>query len=276
MMYIILPTLLLLCWLAVYLLEKKNVFHQWLFPPRRRVSEFFLGLILSIALCIFTQILLSQLHGRTWHLSNDISLGKITFSLLYDFNSVVSEELLFRGFILLVLIKYFKTAPAMLVSASVFGIYHWFTFGVWGNLATMALVFVVTGLTGYVFAAAYVKTKSIILPVGIHLGWNWINNTMFSNGPNGIQVLEPDKTIPLEGLNAIFSVSVYLIIPLLILAFIRSKIIKEGQLTKMIRGRSYSNFEYPRPDELARRFAAGSGRSFGHSIFLVDIKFRHH
>ena len=113
---------------------------------------------------------------------------------MYDFNSVVSEELLFRGIILLVLIKYLKTAPAMLVSASVFGIYHWFTFGVWGNLATMVLVFVVTGLMGYVFAAAYVKTKSIILPVGIHLGWNWINNTMFSNGPNGIQVLEADKT----------------------------------------------------------------------------------
>lgn len=227
MMYIILPTLLLLCWLAVYLSEKKNIFHQWLFPPRRRVSEFFLGLILSIALCIFTQILLSQLDGRTWHLSNDISVGKITFSLLYDFNSVVSEELLFRGIILLVLIKYLKTAPAMLVSASVFGIYHWFTFGVWGNLANMVLVFVVTGLMGYVFAAAYVKTKSIILPVGIHLGWNWINNTMFSNGPNGIQVLEADKTVPLVGINAIFSLSLYLIIPFLILAFVKSKIIKE-------------------------------------------------
>ena len=62
---------------------------------------------------------------------------------MYDFNSVVSEELLFRGLILHFLIKYWKTRPAMLVSASVFGIYHWFTFGVWGNLAAMVLVFVV-------------------------------------------------------------------------------------------------------------------------------------
>ena len=146
---------------------------------------------------------------------------------MYDFNSVVSEELLFRGIILYFLIKYWKTGPAMLISASVFGIYHWFTFGVWGNLAAMVLVFVVTGLMGYVFAVAYVKTKSIILPVGIHLGWNWINNTVFSNGPNGIQVLEADKTVPLEGLNAIFSLCLYLIIPFLILAFIKSKIIKE-------------------------------------------------
>ncbi len=229
MIYIILPILLLLCWLAVYLSEKRNIFHQWLFPARRRVSEFFLGLILSIALCLLTQIILTQLGGRTWHLSKSISLNKLTFSLLFDFNSVVSEELLFRGLILYFLIKYWKTGAAMLISASAFGIYHWFTFGVWGNLMAMIVVFAVTGLMGYVFAAAYVKTKSIVLPVGIHLGWNWINNTVFSNGPNGIQVLEADKTVPLDGLNAIFSLGLYLIIPFIILAFVKSKIIKEWE-----------------------------------------------
>jgi|SRR5688572_26110180 len=227
MMYIILPILLSLCWLAVYLSEKKNIFDQWLFPARRRVSEFFLGLTLSIALCLLTQLFLSQLGGRTWHLSNDISIGKLAFSLLYDVNSVVSEELLFRGIILHFLIKYWKTRPAMLISAFAFGIYHWFTFGVWGNLMAMILVFLVTGLMGYVFAAAYVKTKSIVL---IHFGWNWINNTVFSNGPNGIQVLEADKMVPLEGLNAIFSLCLYFIIPFLILAFVKSKIIQEREL----------------------------------------------
>ncbi len=230
-MYIILPTLLLLCWFAIYLSEKRNIFHQWLFPARLRGSEFFFGLIVSIVLCLLAQIFLAQISDRTWHLSKDISIGKLAFSLLYDFNSVVSEELLFRGIILYFLIKYWKTGPAMLISASVFGIYHWFSFGVWGNLAAMILVFAVTGLMGYVFAVAYVKTKSIILPVGIHVGWNWINNTVFSNGPNGTQLLEADKTVPLEGLNAIFSLSLYLIIPFLILAFIKSKFIKEHELT---------------------------------------------
>ena len=229
-MYVILPVLLLVCWLAVYLSEKRNIFHQWLFPPRRRVGEFFLGLILSIALCLMTQIFLSQLGETTWHLSKDISVSKLAFSLLYDLNSVVSEELLFRGIILYFLIKYWKTGSAMSISGSAFGIYHWFTFGVWGNLIAMVLVFVVTGLMGYVFAAAYVKTKSIILPVGIHLGWNWINNTVFSKGPNGIQLLEADKTVSVEGFNAIFSLSLYLLIPFIILAFVRSKIIKEREL----------------------------------------------
>ena len=229
MIYVIFPILLLVCWLAVYLSEKRNIFNQWLFPGRRRLNEFFLGLIFSIVLCVLTQIFLSRLGDRTWHLSKDISISKLTFSLLYDLNSVVSEELLFRGIILYFLIKYWKTGPAIWVSASAFGIYHWFTFGVWGNLAAMILVFAVTGLMGYVFAVAYVKTKSIILSVGIHVGWNWINNTVFSNGPNGVQLLEVDKMVPLEGLNTIFSLCLYLIIPFLILAFIKSKIIKEQE-----------------------------------------------
>ena len=109
MMYIILPTLLLLCWLAVYLLEKRNIFHQWLFPPRRRVSEFFQGLIISIVLCILTQIFSPNWMEEPGIYQKIFPLAKLTFSLLYDFNSVVSEELLFRGIILYFLIKYWKT-----------------------------------------------------------------------------------------------------------------------------------------------------------------------
>jgi membrane protease YdiL (CAAX protease family) len=94
----------------------------------------------------------------------------------------------------------------------------------------MIVVFLLTGLMGYVFATAYEKTKSIVLPTGIHLGWNWINNTVFSGGPNGIQILEPTNAIQLEGMNFFFSVGLHIGIALLLLIFVRSKIIEEGCL----------------------------------------------
>ena len=232
MMYIIIPIFSFLTWVTIYLSEKRNIFRQWLFPIERRAKEFFIGLIFSMILCLLTQFLLSQLNDTTWAISNDLSIGKLTFSLLYDLNSVVAEELLFRGIILYFLIKYSTTRIAMLILATVFGIYHWFTFGVIGNVAAMTMVFIVTGLMGYVFAASYVKTKSIILPIGIHLGWNWINNTVFSNGPNGVQILEPNKTPPLDGVYQILSFCLYLIIPFLILLFIKSKIISRSDPTE--------------------------------------------
>lgn len=85
-------------------------------------------------------------------------------------------------------------------------------------------VFITTGFMGFVFAKAYAKTKSIILPFGLHLGWNWIYNSVFSNGPNGIILLSPDQTVALEGYFANISFSLYLIIPAVALLFIKSEL----------------------------------------------------
>lgn len=77
----------------------------------------------------------------------------------------------------------------------------------------MALAFITTGFTGYVFAKVYIKTNSIILPIGLHFGWNWINNSIFSNGANGAVLLVPDQTVAMEGYFAFVSFVWYLIIP---------------------------------------------------------------
>ena len=82
---------------------------------------------------------------------------------------------------------------------------HWFSYGVLGNALGMALVFISNGLMGYVFAKAYIKTNSIVLPVGLHLGWNWVNGSIFSNGLSGTVLLVSDQSIPMEGKFALIS-----------------------------------------------------------------------
>ncbi len=56
----------------------------------------------------------------------------------------------------------------------------------------MFFVFIGTGLMGYAWALAFSKTRSIFLPIGLHLGWNFTFNTIFSKGPlrNGLIVSE--------------------------------------------------------------------------------------
>jgi membrane protease YdiL (CAAX protease family) len=88
----------------------------------------------------------------------------------------------------------------------------------------MALVFITTGLMGYVFAKAYVKTQSIILPVGLHLGWNWVNGSIFSNGLSGTVLLVPDQTVAMEGIFAMISFLWYLVVPIVVLFFINSDV----------------------------------------------------
>jgi membrane protease YdiL (CAAX protease family) len=105
--------------------------------------------------------------------------------LWWDFKSVVTEELIFRGALLLILIRRIQTKKAILFSAIAFGVYHWFSFGIFGNPIPMFFVFVGTGLMGYSLALSFSKTKSMFMPIGLHLGWNFTFNSVFSKGPLG-------------------------------------------------------------------------------------------
>jgi membrane protease YdiL (CAAX protease family) len=229
-MYAILFLLLLFSWMTIIFVEKRNIFIQWLRPMNIRTNEFFRGFSIAAIFCFLSKLVVSQLTGSSWILSKTISFNRIGFSLLYDLNSVLYEELLFRGVLLYLLIKYLTPQKGILISSIAFGIYHWFSFGVFGSWMGMIVVFLVTGLMGYVFSTAYEKTKSIVLPIGIHLGWNCINNTVFSGGPNGVRILEPTNVKQLEGLNIFFSFGLYIGIALLLLIFVKSKGIQEGRL----------------------------------------------
>ena len=142
-------------------------------------------------------------------------------SFWWDFKSVLTEELIFRGALLYILIKKIGSKKSILISAIAFGIYHWFSYGVLGNIMAMILVFIGTGLMGYAWAWAFSKTKSITLPFGLHLGWNFIYNTIFSKGPLGDLVLiSKGGTELTDWFSLLNFVSGLVIVPLLVLMYV--------------------------------------------------------
>ncbi|MGN8225924.1 CPBP family intramembrane glutamic endopeptidase [Gracilimonas sp. BCB1] len=214
-------TVLAISWLIVYLSEKKNLLTIWFTPLSQRTKEFVSGFLILAIFSTVTQLLFGYLSGVSWQINANIT-GELVFnSALYDLRSVLFEELTFRGIILYLLLRYTgKRQISLLLTAASFGVYHWFTFGVMGNIIAMVLVFVITGYMGYVFAVSYEKTKSIVLPIALHLGWNLINNTVFSNGPLGIQVFAAiPGPAPLEpgAISGLISLGWYLLIPSVVL-----------------------------------------------------------
>lgn len=76
----------------------------------------------------------------------------------------VYEELYFRGYLLQVLLEGVSTVPAVLLISIVFGLGHYYETG-WASVLG-------AGLAGVLYAIAYLKTRSLWLPIGIHFGFD--------------------------------------------------------------------------------------------------------
>ncbi|MGW8122806.1 CPBP family intramembrane glutamic endopeptidase [Roseivirga echinicomitans] len=198
--------ILLASWLMLFLFEKKSLLVLGFTPVVKKLKQFGLGFLVSAVICVTVTLALAALRSETWLLNSQFNFTLLLNSVWYDLKSVFTEELIYRGALLYLLIKKLGSKKAILISAIAFGVYHWFSFGAFGNVVLMIYVFLLTGLMGLVWAYAFAKTKSIMLPFGLHLGWNVINNGLFSKGPLGEVALvatggiEPEGTIMILGL----------------------------------------------------------------------------
>ena len=205
-------------WILLYLIAKKSILALGILPISKSLQQFGIGFLVTSLLCFGVQFLEGILKSSEWFLNQEISANLILEMFVWDLKSVITEELIFRGAILYLLIKKLGILKGILISAIAFGIYHWFSFGIFGNIIPMVIVFIGTGLMGYAWALAFSKTESIAMPIGLHLGWNFTFNTIFSNGPlgNGILLSASDKII-----SDWFSLIGLWVVPLIVLVFVK-------------------------------------------------------
>ena len=159
--------------------------------PRLRLRQFAAGVAVTALAATVQQLGNAWSTGDTWQLNPRLTVGVVLAQLRLILNSVLYEELLFRGYLLYQAIRILGSRNGVLLSAAAFGIYHWFSFGVLGQPVEMAYVFVLTGAFGGMCAFAFAETKSVAMPIGLHLGWNLITYLLFSAGPGGAALLIP-------------------------------------------------------------------------------------
>jgi uncharacterized protein len=85
-----------------------------------------------------------------------------------------AEELIFRGVLFRIVEEMAGTWGALIVSALIFGALHLVNpdATVWGALA-------IAIEAGLMFGAAYAATRTLWLPIGMHLGWNFAEGGIF-------------------------------------------------------------------------------------------------
>lgn len=163
---------------------------------RYRLRLFALFFAVTAVICVSDYILKMSIARQKWVLAEPFHLSLIAKGLWWNIKSVLFEELLFRGALLYILLRRLGVKASILISAAAFGIYHWFSFEVFGNPFLMLMTFLSTGIMGAVYAFAYVRTLTLYLPVAIHLGWNIVRSVVFSDTSLGQQLFVEVKPAP--------------------------------------------------------------------------------
>jgi membrane protease YdiL (CAAX protease family) len=95
-----------------------------------------------------------------------------------------SEEVLFRGYLFQRLCQGIGPWPAQLLVALLFAGVHWGNPGMSG--ATRAWASLDLVLAGLLLGQCYLRTRSLALPIGLHLGWNWAQGMLLGFGVSGL------------------------------------------------------------------------------------------
>lgn len=171
---------LAISWLLLWIFKKENLRVLGLLPSMKRWENVIFGFLIAAFICGFNYFLQTIFSGSSWFLNTDFTLQDFFYSSWWNLRSVLYEEFIFRGALLYLAINFIGVKKGCILSAICFGIYHWFSMNAFGNWWFMIYLFLGTGIMGYIFAWAYAKTNSLYLPIGLHFGWNFLNNVIFS------------------------------------------------------------------------------------------------
>ena len=110
-------------------------------------------------------------------------MGSVTGAVgLFGFMAAaaVTEEVLFRGVLFRFIERGAGTWIAVVASSVLFGLWHLPN----PNASLLGIAIITVGAGG-LLAAAYMATRSLWLPIGIHFGWNLAASAIFSTEVSG-------------------------------------------------------------------------------------------
>jgi membrane protease YdiL (CAAX protease family) len=115
--------------------------------------------------------------ARLWHWAAGL--------LLFGFIAAANEELVFRGYPFQRLVEAVGAVGAVGLCAALFAIMHL------GNPHHTWISTLNTALVGIPLAVAYLRTRLLWLPIGIHFAWNFVQGLVLGLPVSGVQVPYP-------------------------------------------------------------------------------------
>lgn len=174
--------------LARRFLDKQPIESLGLKLNRQALFDMLAGIGVTFVQMGFIYIMMRALgwltfNGFAWDVD---SLGRailntLTFLVIFILGGW-NEELLSRGYHLQTLASGLNLFWGVAISSAVFGFLHIFNPGSsW--VAVLGIL-----LAGLYFAFAYLRTKQLWLPIGLHIGWNFFEGVVFGFPVSGLDI----------------------------------------------------------------------------------------
>ncbi|MBI3131912.1 MAG: CPBP family intramembrane metalloprotease [Acidobacteria bacterium] len=143
-----------------------------LLPDGRWLREAFLGLGGGLLIMVATALILRLCGGFHWEGGGPGTWRGLPGVLTLCLAVALVEELLYRGYLFQRLADGLGPWPTQLLMAGYFAFEHWGNPGLLDStvkgVATLNI-----GLAAILLGLAYLRTRSLALPIGLHFGWNW-------------------------------------------------------------------------------------------------------
>ena len=147
----------------------------------RRFGELAAGFVITSTLFLAVAAVQSAMVGATWQFTGLRGLAGALADLPLVLCLVLAEELLFRGAALRSLRELAGDRWAIVLTAVAFGLYHVLGTQYWAM--GLAFQFLMPTIGGLLFAWAAVRSGGLALPIGLHLGGNWVQASVAVFGP---------------------------------------------------------------------------------------------
>ena len=166
-------------------LRKESLADMGLRLNKKAGGLFLKGVGIASLQVSFIMLAIYAVGGVSFEYNHTLVLASLLTPMYLVLLTATFEEILSRGFVFQRLIDGIGLFGALLITGLAFSIGHWENPEMSGMIKVVASINL--GLSAIIFGLAYYKTKSLLLPIGLHFAWNFVMGRVFGVGVSGFQ-----------------------------------------------------------------------------------------
>jgi membrane protease YdiL (CAAX protease family) len=152
-------------------------------PSGKWLRQCLAGALGGVLLMLLTALLVRGMGGFHWERTAAVGMRQLLWAAWLFLGVAFNEEIIARGYPFQRLVEGAGPWVGQLVFAGLFALAHWGNPGMHGATKLWATLNI--ALAAVLLGFCYLRTRSLALPIGVHLGWNWAQGSLLGFGVSG-------------------------------------------------------------------------------------------